>query len=122
MRQPFTFRLFCFQIRDSDSGDGEEATRVRGREDQCSPTDEDKNTRDQKHRNTTDQKHRNTRDQKHRNTTDQKHRRTRDQKYKNTRDQECFKSSPVKGIATKQSNKLTKLLVGLKHFCFRLKF
>ncbi len=81
-------------------------TRVRGREDQGSPTDEDKNTKDQKHRN----------------TTDQKHRHTRYQKYKNSRDQECFKSSPVEGIVPKQSNKLTKLLVGLKHFCFRLKF
>ena len=116
MRQPFTFRLFCFQIRDSDSavGDGEEATRVRGREDQGSLTDEDKNTINQKHRNTTEQKHRHTRFQKYKNT--------KDQKYKNSRDQDWFKSSLVKGLATKQSNKLTKLLVGLKHFCFRLKF
>jgi hypothetical protein len=122
LRQPFTFRLFCFQIRDSDSGDGEEATRVRGRKDQGSLTDEDKNSIDQKHRNTTDQKHRNTKDQKHRRTRDQKYKNTKDQKCKNSRDQEWFKSSLVKGIATKQSNKLTKLLVGLKHFCFRLKF
>ena len=116
MKQPFTFRLFCFQIRESDSGvgEGEEATKVRGREDQGSLTDEDKNTINQKHRNTTVQKHRDTRDQKYKNT--------KDQKYKNSRDQECFKSSPVTGIVPKQSNKLTKLLVGLKHFCFRLKF